>query len=209
MSNNTPTASKPYNPFLGCPRGYKKRGAYTHKVSGRRIPALCILKKSGADSQNKSQPRSQVRSMTKSVKKCPAGYTMRKGYIRKFRASVRRKGYSVHKKEGRTYRIFPKKSDAVEVKSTCVKIVTARGASGELKRGQLRKHGYQYRDSEEFRRKALRHAVQEYTPIGVYNILKLAASLARTSKPAAAKIFAADRDWIRSEYNITGSLLKH
>jgi hypothetical protein len=132
---------------------------------------------------------------------------LRKGYVRKFRQSIRRKGYSVHRKNGRTYRIFPKKANEVEVKAACVKVAD-QAAAADLKRGQLRKHGYQYRLSDEFRRAALKRAMQEYTPTGVYKILNTATKLARKEKPVAAKIFAADRDWLRAEYAITGSLLR-
>lgn len=204
MGSQTRKASVPYNPFTGCPKDYKKRGAYTHKVSGRRIPALCILKK--GDTQ-RSRSRSRSAPAAAPAKKCPAGYVYRKGYARKFRQSIRRKGYSVHRKNGRTYRIFPKKANTVEVKSACVKI-------GEhipqvtLRRGQLQAHGYQYRQSEEFRRAALKKAAQMYTPAGVYKILRTAARMARKEKPVAAKVFTADADWLRGEYAITSSLLK-
>jgi hypothetical protein len=205
MTSQTRRASVPYNPFLGCPKDYKKRGAYTHKVSGKRIPALCILKKaSQASPASRSRSRAQAQAPQKT---CPAGYVLRKGYVRKFRQSIRRKGYSVHRKNGRTYRIFPKKANEVEVKAACVKVAEPTAAM-DLKRGQLRKHGYQYRLSDEFRRAALKKAVQEYTPTGVYKILNTATKLARKEKPTAAKIFAADRDWLRAEYAITGSLLK-
>jgi hypothetical protein len=213
MTSQTRKASVQYNPFTGCPKGYKKRGAYTHKSSGRRISALCISKKGSHKlpaSRSLSRPRAADAAAAVAQKTCPTGYVLRKGYVRKFRQSIRRKGYSVHRKNGRTYRIFPKTSNEVEVKAACVKVTEQAdaAAAADLKRGQLRKHGYQYRLSDEFRRAALKKAVQEYTPTGVYKILNTATKLARKEKPLAAKIFEADRDWLRSEYGITGSLLR-
>lgn len=205
-----------YNPFTGCPAGLRKRGAYTHKISGRRIPALCIRTSKGVQNKSESPPNLSRKVGTNKVinsAKCPPGYILRKGYVRKFRTSIRRRGYTVHRKNGRTYRIFPKKANDVEVRATCVKDVGAPGkyegpSIGPLRRGELLKYGYQYRQPTELRREALKRAVQEYTPLGVYRKLDAVAKLSEKVKPAASDVFAADRDWIRGEYALTESLMR-
>jgi hypothetical protein len=99
------------------------------------------------------------------------------------------------------------------VKAACVKDVGAPGkyegpSMGPLRRGELLKYGYQYRQPTELRREALKKAVQEYTPLGVFRKLDAVAKLSKKVKPAASKVFADDRDWLRQEYTLTESLMK-
>jgi len=130
---------------------------------------------------------------------CPAGYRKRKGYTRKFRASIKQSGYTVRRK-GKLYTVRPK-ADYVTVPAGCVKRrnVTATRI-GTLQKGDLIKYGYQYRLSDLKRRKALVKAVAVYKPLPVYHKLDAIAKLSVTHAPDASKIFASDRDWVRLHY---------
>jgi hypothetical protein len=61
----------------------------------------------------------------------------------------------------------------------------------------LAKYGYSFRASESQRHAALKKAVSEYTALGVYRKLDAIAKLTLRTVPNAAKVFAADRDWVR------------
>jgi hypothetical protein len=69
---------------------------------------------------------------------------------------------------------------------------------GPLKKGELAKHGYSFRESREKRRIALHNAILEYTAKGVYHKLDAIAKLTLRTIPAASKVYAEDRDWVRT-----------
>jgi hypothetical protein len=216
MSHNTTRKkAKTYNPFLGCPPGYHKRAG--HERLGQHRRPLCIPTKETATNQVKP---GEVRRMTSRLVesapnasgKCGPGEILRKSYVRKFRGSVRREGYSVHKEKGKTYRIYPKQRD-VHVKAACVKDPKAVAGKqkvpifGEMKRRELLKHGYHYSLPINARRKALETAITEYSPIYVYKKLSAVSVLSKEIKPVASSVFAEDRDWVKKQYNITDSML--
>jgi hypothetical protein len=216
MANNaTRRRAKTYNPFLGCPSGYHTRAG--HERQGKHRRPLCIPSKETASRQvNANELRRMTNKETVSPSngdpKCGPGEILRKGYVRKFRGSVRRQGYSVHKEHGKTYRIYPKQRD-VRVKATCVKDPKFVAGQikvpifGKMKRRELLKHGYHYSLSNEARRKALESAVKEFSPVYVYKKLSAVTVLSQESKPIASKIFAEDRDWLKNRYDISDSML--
>jgi hypothetical protein len=204
--------ARPYNPFLGCSHGFRKQHGYTRK-DGKRIPTRCVHGESAPDKKKTHGGRLFFQSSV-TRRKCPSGYVYRKGYTRKFHTKTREKGYSVQKKDGTRYRIFPKTVKAT-VKSSCMRKKRASTASSSvsaakcasLKRGELYKFGYQYRLATAARRDALKKAIQTYTPLGVYKRLKLASKCSKSIKPTASKIFEEDASQIRSNYAIE-SLIK-
>lgn len=216
MANNTTRRkAKTYNPFLGCPSGYHTRAG--HERLGKHRRPLCIPTKETASRQvntNELRRMTSRESAPASSKdpKCGPGEILRKGYVRKFRGSVRREGYSVHKEQGKTYRIYPKQRD-VHVKATCVKdpkFVAGKikvPIFGEMKRRELLKHGYHYSLPNEARRNALESAVKEFSPVYVYKKLSAVTVLSQESKPIASKVFAEDRDWLKKRYDITDNKL--
>jgi hypothetical protein len=123
--------------------------------------------------------------------------------MRSFRSSVRQKGYSVHKKGGITYRIYPKASRVV-VRGQCVKDRGLPGKGpklfGDLKRGELVKYGYNYHLPGDFRRNSLKKAINEYGPLKVYHKLDAVAKLTSRTSKKAHLVFKKDADWVRTTY---------
>jgi hypothetical protein len=132
---------------------------------------------------------------------------MRKGYVRQFQSSIKNRGYTV-KRGDAVYRIYPK-AGQVYVKPSCIKdrglpgTVTGPGI-GPLKRGELIKFGYSYRLPVSLRRDALKKAISEYTALSVYRKLDAVAKLTKRLNHKAAARFAADRDWVKTEYGTDG-----
>jgi hypothetical protein len=132
---------------------------------------------------------------------CPPGYIKRKGYTRKFSSSVKQSGYTVRRK-GKLYTIQPKVQQ-VTVPSTCVKKRnTTVKNTGELRKGDLIKYGYQYRLSDLLREKALRRAINALKPDTVYYKLKKVANISAGHAPDAHKIFVRDRNWVRNNFKV-------
>ena len=208
--------SLPYSSQTGCPSGYHKRKGYTRKNTGTHVPPRCVkstsvyaestgeFKQRLANAKTARLERHKVSSGTR--KKCPPGQIARKAYVRRFRSNVKQRGYTVKKKTGTTYRVYPKKSYTI-VHSACIK---DRGLPGKLapgkigiaplREGELRKHGYIYRLPSDQRRVALKKAINEYGALGVYRKLNAVAKLAVRTAPDASKAFAEDRNWIQSKY---------
>ena len=142
-----------------------------------------------------------IRSLSRKV--CPPGKIERAAYVRKYTTAVRQKGFTVRRKTGTTYRVFPKKTGATVVESRCVKNLGMPGkgpkAIGPLRKGELAKHGYSFRTGEESRHRALRHAVAEFGALGVYRKLDAVAKLTERTIPEAAKVYEKDRNWVRSK----------
>ena len=137
---------------------------------------------------------------------CPPGYTVRKGYTRKFRSSIKNTGYTVRRK-GKLYTARPK-SNAVYVREGCIKSRSTSNQSnkskriGKLRKGALIKYGYQYRLSDSLREKALIKAIKAYGALSVYRKLDAVAKLSIHKAPEAHSIFVRDRNWIRSNYTL-------
>jgi len=130
---------------------------------------------------------------------CPEGYTLRKGYTRKFSKNIKSNGFTVRRK-GTLYTVRPT-ANAVQVNASCVKKRTVKRINtGKLKKGELIKYGYQYRLSDALRHKALEKAIKQYTALNVYRKLDAVAKLSVTHAKNASKIFAKDRNWVRDNF---------
>ena len=130
---------------------------------------------------------------------CPEGYTLRKGYTRKFSKNIKSNGFTVRRK-GTLYTVRPTANE-VQVNASCVKKRTVKRINtGKLKKGELIKYGYQYRLSDALRHKALEKAIKQYTALNVYRKLDAVAKLSVTHAKNASKIFAKDRNWVRDNF---------
>jgi hypothetical protein len=207
--------SVPYDPRIGCPSGYHKRKAYTVKRTGTRVPSRCVrsttvYSNSSAEFKRKSTRTQARRLRNKGVKAtrkiCPPGKILRKAYIRVFKDEIQKRGYTRRTRSGSTITIKPKRK-AVTVPAACIDDKGRPGGLpagvkgiGPLRPGELKKHGYSYKNSAEQRRRALVAAVQEFRPLGVYRKLDAVAKLMVRQRPEAARVFEEDRDWIRKAY---------
>ena len=208
--------SKTYKSAKGCPSGYHKRKGYTVKATGLYVPPRCV-KATTTYKESQSEFRSRTaraktarlarRGLTaNNTRKCPSGQIRRKAYVRRFTSGVKERGYTVRREGAKPYRIYPKKNYTV-VRSGCIKDRGLPGkgtASGKtiapLRKGELRKHGYVYRQPSDQRKAALKKAVTEFGPLGVYRKLNAVAKLSSRSAPHASKVFKSDRDWVKKTY---------
>lgn len=174
-----------------CPSGYHKRTGYTVKKTGTYVPPRCIR-------STKADVKSKV-----VTRKCGPGEVRRAAYVRHFTSGIKKKGFTVKRKTGRTYRVYPKRNYAY-VQSGCIKkkmeTTTRKITSSGLRKGELRKHGYVYRLPSEQRHAALEKAVKEFTALGVYHKLDAVAKLSVRTAPEASAVFKADREWIKQKY---------
>ena len=216
--------SKYYNPFLGCPSGYRKQSSYTRK-NGKRFPTRCVHesaeKKKKATRKTGGGIMSTVRKMTR---KCPEGYVYRKAYTRRFHTRTRVKGFSVQRKDGTRYKIYPKQK-AATVKASCIREKTTQrrpkirttivpstplinqAECNKLRRGEMFKYNYQYRLPLTARRLAIKKAVVDQGPLKVYKKLRLASKCSKGVKPVASTVFADDAKYISDTYAI-GTFVK-
>ena len=207
------TKSLPYDSSKGCPSGYHHREGYKSST-GMYVPPRCIRattkyaetsKEFKARTLKKPASRLAVRGLSSTYgatrKSCAPGQVLRKAYVRRYTTNVRQRGYTV-KKGNKTYRAYPKSGSTI-VKASCVKNVGLKGKGpqviGPLRRGELRKYGYIYREPSDVRHSALRKAAKEYGVLGIYRKLNAVAKLSKRSAPGASKIFSADRTWVKKE----------
>jgi hypothetical protein len=127
----------------------------------------------------------------------------RKGYRRKYSNSVRRKGFTV-KRSGTTYRVYPKVNSA-SVAPSCVKDTGKAGPGipksiGPLRKGELAKYGYSFRESSEKRHEALNKAIKAYGALSVFRKLDAVYKLSENKLPHVAAVFKRDRNWVYSKY---------
>ena len=132
---------------------------------------------------------------------------MRRGYTRKFRASVKTTGFTVRRK-GTVYTVRPK-VNTVRVPPACIKNrgLPGKGVKegegiGKLRKGELIKYGYQYRLSDSLRQAALKKAIKRYGALSVYRKLDAVAKLSLRTAPDANKIFVRDRDWVQGNFEL-------
>ena len=160
----------------------------------------------GAQRQNKKQTKAKyhipsIRSLSR--KACPPGQIERKAYTRRYSTAVRKAGFTVKRRSGSTYRVYPKAQNA-RVAPKCVKDRGLPGKGpkifGPLRKGELTKHGYHVRKSDEERHRSIRAAVAEFGGLGVYRKLDAVAKLTERSLPSAYRIYKSDRDWVRSTF---------
>lgn len=198
----------------GCPAGYHKREAYTSST-GRRVPTRCVRattiypetrKEFKSRILGKAASRLHRAGITSTTVKakniCPPGHILRKAYVRKYSTAIRQRGYTV-RRGSQVFRAYPS-SSAMVVKAACVKDKGLPGKGPQeitpLRKGELRKYGYIYKEPELTRKEALRKAVKAYGALGVYRKLDAVAKLAKRSAPKASKIFRDDRDWVRRRF---------
>ena len=138
---------------------------------------------------------------------CPEGYTLRKGYTRKFSKSIKSNGFTVRRK-GTVYTVRPK-VNTVRVPPACIKNrgLPGKGVKegegiGKLRKGELIKYGYQYRLSDSLRQAALKKAIKRYGALSVYRKLDAVAKLSLRTAPDASGIFVKDRDWVRQNFEM-------
>jgi hypothetical protein len=132
---------------------------------------------------------------------------MRRGYTRKFRASVKTTGFTVRRK-GTVYTVRPK-VNTVRVPPACIKNrgLPGKGVKegegiGKLRKGELIKYGYQYRLSDSLRQAALKKAIKRYGALSVYRKLDAVAKLSLRTAPDASGIFVKDRNWVRENFEL-------
>ena len=156
-----------------CPSGYVQRKGYTRKNTGKHIKAICIR----STSPYSSKPARRSR------KACPSGKSPRAGYTRQ-----------VTKANG--------SRQTIRVKSACVKgsASTVKQTIGPLRKGELQRFGYSYKLPESIRQSSLRAAIKQLGALDVYRKLDAVAKLSATANPQSSRVFAMDRDWIRSNY---------
>ena len=210
--------SLPYDERKGCPDGFHKRSSYTSK-RGHRVPPRCVKAQTVYRETRKNYSRRVLRRQEERLEhirrpgtsrlRCPPGKAVRHGYVRRFGKTVMRKGYTVKKASGKEYHIKPAQK-SVYVKPACVKDKGDPKAKtpgpgdriGPLRRGELKKHGYIYMKHREERHDALKKAIKEFGPLGVFRKLDIVAKLSKHSAPEASRVFKADRDWLRHHYDL-------
>jgi len=74
-----------------------------------------------------------------------------------------------------------------------------------LHKGDLKKYGYSYKNSDQSRRNALTKAVEAYGPSTTYHKLNAVAKLSQ-QYPTISAIFSQDRNWVRAQYSKNGVL---
>ncbi len=206
--------SIPYNAGKGCPAGYHKRKEYT-TAAGAYVPPRCVrsttkYRESSAEMKTRvlrkgtRRLRLHIPSIrTLSRKDCPPGMIPRKAYVRRYTTAIRKRGFTVKRSTGQVYRVYPKSKNML-VESQCVKDMglPGKGSStgkgfGPMRKGELARYGYSYRRSEAQRHAALKAAAYEFGALGVYRKLDAVAKLTLRTLPAASKIFAADREYVK------------
>jgi len=205
--------SKPYSFLSGCPDGYHKRASYK-SVKGKTVPTRCVRSTTNKNQTSKEYKKSVTAKQTRrlasakkllpsikslSRKACPPGMIERKEYARKYSTAILQRGFTT--KKGRRH---PRKQSLTYVGSKCIKNTGLPGKGkqsiGPLRKGELSKHGYSMSESEEKRHKALRKAIQEYGPLGVYRKLDAVTKLTARTIPNASKIYEKDRDWVEKRF---------
>ena len=174
-----------------CPIGYVKRAAYTRKNTGTRVKAACIRSTSpyayGAITRKHKVPKGVIRR-----KHCPPGEISRSSYIRHYTSKN-------------------SKRKTVAVAAACVKDTGRVGKMAEgmagiqigpLREGELKRFGYSYKLPEALRRAKLRDAISFLGALNVYRKLDAVSKLTVRTSPHASKAFAADRDWIRKNFDL-------
>jgi hypothetical protein len=212
----TSRKSHPYNSRKGCEPGYRHRKGYQTR-KGDYVRPRCVKSQSpyptGIENlrrknvSRRSRLARSIRSRLGLTQKCPPGKILRAPYQRKFTSAVKKSGYNV-RKGNRTVRVFPKASSTI-VKAACVENRGLPGKGprsgkgiGPLRKGELSKYGYKAKDSESSRHESLRAAVKDLGGLNVYRKLDALAKLMSRTEPAYAKIFSADRAWVRKSFSM-------
>lgn len=211
-----------FNAFRGCPPGYHKRSSYK-SPRGLAVPARCVRsttiyeetsKEFKARTQKRLSARRRRAGLKVNRKPCPPGQIRRTAYTRRYSTSLRQRGYTVRRRNGRSYRVYPSASRML-VRSGCIRnrgrpgkgaMGFFKGGSrtakliGPLRKGELKKHGYSSFNKTAKRHSALRKAVNEFGALGVYRKLNAVSKLGVITMPKVAKTFKRNRNWIRKTY---------
>jgi len=200
-------------PNGSCPSAsYHKRKSYTSK-RGHRVPARCIrsttpYKQSSAEFKRSVTQRQtrRLKSVLGETKVCPPGQILRAPYVRRFRSSVKAKGYDRKTKSGKIVHVVPTKASAILVPAACIKDLGKKGKGtqkiGPLREGLLKKYGYRAALTRYERHAALGRAVKVLGSNNVFHKLDAVAKLSLRTHPDSARIFSEDRDWVRKEFGI-------
>ena len=168
-----------------CKAGMTRRRSYT-RSTGVRVSAACV-------------PKAKLKTR-RPAPRCPPGQIARVSYVRRLTSRVKREGYLKRTPSGRTIKVLPKKK-SIAVPAGCIKNVGQPGHGpqiiGPLRKGQLRKFGYSYKEPEATRRAALARAIAADGRSTVYHRLNAVAKLTVSGAPSASAVFAADRNWVR------------
>lgn len=206
-----------YNEKKGCPPGFHKRSSYISST-GHRVAPRCVKAQTVYNESRKNYSRRVLHKQEQRLEKlgsstrklhCPRGQVSRMGYVRRFGKTVMKKGYTVKRRDGKEYRIYPE-SKSVFVKPSCIKDKGEPGVKtpspgegiGLLRKGELKKHGYIYNESVADRHEALKKAIKEFGPLGVYHKLDAIVKLSKHSVPEASRVFKDDREWLRDNYKL-------
>jgi hypothetical protein len=171
------------------------RGTYVHptKIKSTRAPGEREVKREKWEKSVERKRKSRQISPKKG-QRCPKGYIMREGYVRKT--------YSRQSRDG-SKRISVKRS---VVPPTCIKDVGKKGKGvkkiGPLKQGTLEQFGYEnvMAMSKEDRYDALSKAVKKLGWLPVFRKLNAVAVLNRNTNPKLSDRFFKDRDWVKKNY---------
>jgi hypothetical protein len=66
-----------------------------------------------------------------------------------------------------------------------------------LRKGELVRFGYSYKNTQTKRHAALKKAAKDYGALGVYRKLNAVAKLTTRTVPKFSKVLAADRNWVK------------
>ena len=195
--------------MTNCPSGYREEsdwfGFRTKCVRSSRKRA-----RKSSNSTKKNRPRVYIPSIKSLARRaCPPGMIERKSYKRKYRNSIRKKGFTVER-SGTTYRVYPK-GESATIAATCVKD-TGKGRDvpksiGPLRKGELAKYGYSFRHSTEKRHEALNKAIKAYGPLGVFRKLDAVYKLSENKIPRVADVFKRDRNWVYQKYKMVQNIV--
>ncbi len=145
-------------------------------------------------------------------KECPPGFILRKPFYKKISNTVKQEGFFI-KRKGKVVHIKPKKNKFL-VKATCVKNTSANAdreqtsesyskrLAKQLKKGELRAFGYNFRLPDDLRHEALVKAVGELGALQVYHKLDAVTRVFRDKNPEASAIFSKDRDWVEGHFKV-------
>jgi hypothetical protein len=125
--------------------------------------------------------------------------------VRKYSNTVKRDGYLV-KRGDKMVRIYPQEN-AIRVASACVDAEEPAAPAelpniSKMQQGLLLRYGYNFRFRQRFRQQALIQAARAYGAAAVYGRLADAAERFKELKPEAAKVFTADRDWVKRTFKV-------
>lgn len=188
------------------------RNGYTRKTrSGKliKVPGNCITatsqtgRKTSVETKRYLQNRDRMhRQMSKKygVTRCPPGTIERAGFVRK---PTKRKSYKRMSRSGSIVRIPATNVKRSEVPPTCVKDTGIKGKGKQLfvlEKNVLGKYGYDKVStlSSTKRHEALKKALKRIKPLPLFRRLNALYVVNKNTNKNLARIFAEDRDWIKT-----------